>query len=420
MPLDAILQHRWIFESDYYRSLVDKAGLDNPTLLTSSGRDITLEFACLNRSLYWCRHLETYFVPNVAERTNGQVTIEVSSFPELGLPGIDVVDRLAEGTLEIAEIYGGYIEGSFPSWEMRSLWGLWPDDRSRFEAQTAMAPDLDRIVADEMGSQPLFRNWIADGGVFLFSDMALEAPEDFGGLRVRSFGGQLSDWITGMGADPRFIAFSEIYMNLDRGILDAAAATANAAYNAAYGQRWYHVADYMNGPLYNFQSSSVAVSNHVWNGIPTDLQQILIEEGARQELESLRLATIQGITVMERITGTGIQLVEFSPEIRSHSRRVAIECVIPGWLERIGHPSTGRCTGSIVPVAQSATPRATPAFRPTPAAVASPAGPTPPPTASVQHTSSVEAVRAVDIFNRRVGPIVGLRIESDGSVTELR
>ena len=416
VPLDAILQHQWIFESGYYRSLVDKAGLDNPTPLTSSGRNITLEFACLNSRLYWCRHLETYFVPNVAERTNGQVTIEVSSFPELGLSGPDTGVLLAEGSVEMAEIYGGYIAASFPSWELQSLRGLWPDDRTRFEAETAMAPGLDQIVAGDMDSQPLFRNWIADGGLFLFSDVALETPEDFGGLKIRSFSASLSDWISGMGGDAQFVAFSEIYYALERSILDAGVTNASAAYT----QRWYEVADYMNGPFYSLDSTIVAVSNHDWDGIPTDLQQILIEEGARQELESLRLATIQGITAMERITGAGIQIVEFSPEIRAQSRRVAIECVIPGWLKRVGHPSASRCTGSIVPAAQSTTPRSTPAFRPTPAAVVSPTGPTPSPTASGQQTPTAEAVRAVDLFNRSVGPVVGLRIEADGSVTELR
>ena len=288
VPLDAILQHQWIFESGYYRSLVDKAGLDNPTPLTSSGQDITLKFACVNRNLYWCQHLETHFVPNVAERTNGQVTIEVSSFPELGMAGPDTGLLLADGWVEMAEIYGGYVAREFPSWELQYLWGLWPDDRSRFEAQTAMAPSLDAMVAGYMDSQPLFRNWIADGGLFLFSDEALEAPEDFGGLKVRSFGASLTDWITGMGGEPQFISFLEISSRLGGHSLDAAAATANAAYNAAYGQRWYHVADYMNGPLYSLDSTIVAVSNHVWHGIPTDLQLILIEEGARHELESLR------------------------------------------------------------------------------------------------------------------------------------
>ncbi len=417
VPLDAILQHQWIFDSDYYRSLVEKARLDNPTPLTSSGQSITLKFACLNRSFYWCQHLHAFFVPNVAERTNGQVRIEVSSFPELGLAGPETPLLLTNGRLEIVEVYGGYVSGEYPSFDIQSLWGLWPDERTRFEAQVAMAPGLNRTVADDMGSQPLFRNWIANGGLFLFSREALETSEDFSGLRVRSFGAGLSDWITGMGGDPRFMAFAEVNSALaPGGRLDAGVTNANIGYR----QRWYKVADYINGPMYNLDSTINAVNRRVWDSIPADLQRILLEEGARHELESLRLAAMQGITAPERITNEGTQLVEFSPEIRALSRQVALECVIPGWLDRMGHPSTGRCTGAIGSVARSTTPAATPSFRPTPAPMVSTIGPTPSPSAAQEQTLSVKAVRAVRLFNAMVGPIVGVRIEDDGTVTDLR
>lgn len=61
-------------------------------------------------------------------------------------------------------------------------------------------------------------------------------------------------------------------------------------------QRWYEVIDYMNGPLYSFNSTINAINRDVWDSIPWDLQQILIEEGAKQELEALRLAAIQNVT----------------------------------------------------------------------------------------------------------------------------
>ncbi len=410
VPLDSILQHQWIFESGYYRSLVQKARLDNPTRLTSSGENITLLFACVSKNLYWCQHLEAHFAPNVAERTNGQVNIDIRSYPELGVAGFDTPRLLTDGTLGMAEIYGGYISGDYPAFEIQSLWGLWPDDRSRFEAQTAMAPDLDRIVVDEMGSHPLFRTWIADGGQFLFSNEALETPEDFSGWRVRSFSSTLSDWITGMGGDPRFYAFSEVYTAIERRIIDAAVTSASAA----LGQRWYEVSDYMNGPLYSFDSTINAINRQVWGNIPADLQQILIEEGARHELESLRLATVQGDTAVWHLTGThyggaGRTLVEFSPEIRAQSRQVALECVIPGWLDRIGYAPTERCEATASSTSRSTGPAGTPVFRPTPS-----------PITSGQEAPFARAIRAVDIFNRNVGPLLGLRIESDGTVTELR
>ena len=88
VPLDALLNHKWVFESDYYRSLPEKARLTNPTALVSEGEEITLQHACINRTLLWCKHMEAYFAANVLERTNGQIEIEITSFPELGLAGV--------------------------------------------------------------------------------------------------------------------------------------------------------------------------------------------------------------------------------------------------------------------------------------------------------------------------------------------
>ena len=403
VPVDAILQHKWIYESDYYRSLLKKARLNNPTPLTSSGHSITLQHACVSRSLNWCSHLEAYFAPNVEARTNGQVRIEISSFLELGISGRDTATLLLDGTLTMGEIHGSYLEAEFPSLAIQSLWGLWPDDHSRFQAQTAMAPDLDRIVAEEMGAQALFRNWIADGGAFLFSNDELERPEDFEGLRIRSFGDTIADWIRGMGGEPRLVAFAEVYTDLERGTLDVG--VTNAA--AGFGQRWFEVSQYINGPLYSFGSSINAINHEVWDNIPSDLQQILIEEGAKHELEALRLAAVQGkgSVALER----WLQLVEFGPEIRAKSNQVARECVIPGWLGRMGYASTGGCIAETTSTVQSTTPGATPSWSPTPT-----------PTASERQMLSARGARAVDIFNHRVGPIVGLRIEADGTVTELR
>ena len=40
VPLRAIAEHRWIFESDYYQSLLEKARLTEPTVLLSEGESI--------------------------------------------------------------------------------------------------------------------------------------------------------------------------------------------------------------------------------------------------------------------------------------------------------------------------------------------------------------------------------------------
>ena len=359
VPLDAIMDVRWVFESDYYRQLIEKANLTNPTQLASSGEDIELQHTCINSQLLWCKHQKTYFVPNVEGRTEGQVTINVTSFPELGLAGTDTATLLADGTLSMTEIYGGYVGGEFPTLAVQYIWGLWPDHETHYKVLTNIAPDLDKVYEDELGAQVLMRNWIAGDDQFFFSDKRLENPEDFVGLKTRSHSAELSDWINHMGAAAQFMAFAEVYTALERGILDAGVTGANPGLS----QRWYEVTTYMNGRLYSFNSTTNVVNGDVWADIPADIQQILLEEGAKQELEALRLTAIHNVTGISRNIEAGLELVEFGPEAQALSRRAGAESVLPNWLQRLGYPEEGQ--------------------------------------------------NVVDLFNNKIGTFVGLRVELD-------
>ena len=119
VPLDAIEEHALIFESEYYKSLPGTAKLTDPTELVSTGESIKLQHACINRTLLWCKLIEAYLIPNLTERTNGQVELSVSSFPELGLAGTDTMSLVRDGTLGAVEIYGGYVGGEYPAVEVQ-------------------------------------------------------------------------------------------------------------------------------------------------------------------------------------------------------------------------------------------------------------------------------------------------------------
>ena len=338
VPLEPILDVQWVFESDYYRELIERANLTNPTQLTSSGENIELQHTCINGQLLWCKHQRTFFVPNVQDRTEGQVTVNITSFPELGLAGTDTASLLADGTLGMTEIYGGYVGGEFPALAVQYIWGLWPDHETHYKVLTNIAPDLDQVIKDELGAQVIMRNWIAGDDQFFFSNQKLENPEDFMGLKTRSHSSELSDWINHMGAAAQFMAFAEVYTALERGVIDAAVTGANPGLS----QRFYEVADYMNGRLFSFNSTTNVMNGDVWDAIPADIQQIMLEEGARQELEALRLTAIHQVTGITRNIENGLTLIEFGPEAQAKSKRAGAESVLPNWLGRLGYPEKGQ------------------------------------------------------------------------------
>jgi TRAP-type C4-dicarboxylate transport system substrate-binding protein len=266
-----------------------------------------------------------------------------------------------DGTLGAVEIYGGYVGGEYPAVEVQYLWGLWPSHEVHYTVQTKIFDDIEKIIDDATGAKVWSRNWIPGDDQMFFSKKALRTLEDFEGLKTRSHSAALSDWINGMGAEAQFVAFAEVYSALERGILDAGVTGASPG----FAQRWYEVTEFMNGGLYSFNSTTNVINEGVWNEIPADLQQIILEEGAKLELEALRIAAIQNKMGIARNVVAGLDHVEFSDELNEHSFNVAaMQHVVPAWVNRVGgadHPTV------------------------------------------------------TEIFNKKVGPVVGLEIVADDS-----
>ena len=65
VPLDALERHQWIYDTDFYRSLLEKAKITNPTEMVYDGDPIVIQHACINRALLPCVLIETYLVPNL-------------------------------------------------------------------------------------------------------------------------------------------------------------------------------------------------------------------------------------------------------------------------------------------------------------------------------------------------------------------
>ena len=120
----------------------------------------------------------------------------------------------------------------------------------------------------------------------------------------------------------------------------------------------------------SFPSTNNVINGELWAEIPENLQQIILEEAAKSELETLRLSAIQNEMGLLKNTTKGLEFVPFSEEMNFRSLNTAVmEHVVPAWVNRVGdvnHPIIS------------------------------------------------------DTFNKKVGPIVGLRIEPDGSVTKLQ
>ena len=333
VPLEFLEKNRHIFETDYYRSLIEKANLTNPTQMTSVGEKYEIQYACINRALLPCKLQIVYFTENVRERTNGQVDFEVSSYPELGLAGSDMLELVQSGTIEFAQIQPAYVGGTWPLIDIIYVWGLWQDFKSEHEANTGLLPALDAGVEEEtQGGKLIYHIWYGGNDQYFFSNRGAEL-EDFDGLKTRSHGTTMTDAINGLGGEGQFMAFAEVYTALERGILDAGVTGAHAG----HGQRWYEVTDNLIGPFISMPMGFETMNRDTWGRIPEDLQNIVIEEGAKMELENLRLAAVWNETGVKVNVDKGMTFMPWSDEMKEFVyEEVALGRVLPNWIVRVG------------------------------------------------------------------------------------
>ena len=412
VTLKALEQHLYIYESPIYAELIEKAKLTNPTPLTSSGEEIRISHKC-SYSEYFphefdlrltfpgapgfmpCTLLSDYFAPNLRNRTNGQVefVVEITDFPGR-------LEEFTRGYVDSATIVASHLGGAM---EIQNLWGIYSSREQQFEANQAIIKDVEELVLAGTGGVIMSHSWYSGNDLFISCQERIDTPDGFAGknftgtasvgLGITSsrasirdsrgsisllggVGNSLEDWIDGMGATVQGDSTDCRVNNLGRNSLWWGQSDSVYPRFTEYDYEYY----YMIGPLPNFSFQNNVIQREVWNEIPADLQQIILEEAAKSELEALRLAAVHNeaglIRTIEaaederssyRNSWSNWEFIPFSEEMKRRSLDAAMNSVIPGWVNRLG--------GANYPI-------------------------------------------ITDTFNNKLGPIVGLRINPDGSVVK--
>jgi len=104
-----------------------------------------------------------------------------------------------------------------------------------------------------------------------------------------------------------------------------------------------------------------------WDELPTNLQQILKEEAAKTQAENLRLVNGWDQEGVDLAVAEGMEHIPFTPEIKKAIKEAVLDRIVPNWATRAGGYDS----------------------------------------------------EAVKIYNAKVAPIVGVKINPDGSASTL-
>jgi TRAP-type C4-dicarboxylate transport system substrate-binding protein len=289
----------------------------------------------------------------VEQRTNGRVTFDVTSLPELGLGGAEIVRVLKTGVVDIAEIYGGFVAGELPLIEIVELPGVFPDAATAKQAHQAWKPHFAKLL-EEKANAVLLARAVYPEQVF-FSKKPLRSLQDFKGLKTRVHSVVLSHLVAGLGGQPLTIPFAEVYTALERGTLDAAITGTKPGADV----KLFEVSKYLAGPIGLRPHVGIAINKDIWRKLPGDVREIMQEEALKviedPSADLVERLNRDGIAINEK---HGMESLTFSPEVVAAIREVARTKIVPDWVRRAGGKDAAQLFNQIIaplvgfPVAQ--------------------------------------------------------------------
>jgi TRAP-type C4-dicarboxylate transport system substrate-binding protein len=292
-----------------------------------------------NLPLY--QHFERNFWENtVPGASNGQVTINMTTFDQMGIAGADVYRMLGDGVFDIGMTVADYTVADAPELEGLDvpLLAIDADEaRAMTEAAKPMVADImrDRFNAHMLAIAPYPPQ-------IVFCNAEVNGLADLEGKKIRGSGRMTSLFLEALGAEGLTMDFAEVPGSLERGVIDCAVTGAGSGYASG----WYESSTHLvNLPLGGWDPVVTAVNLDTWESLDPAVQAFL-EEQAKTEFEDPAWADAGGALARDIACLTGgdcpigdpasMTLVELSDEDKAQALAVLEDSVLPDWADRAG------------------------------------------------------------------------------------
>ena len=245
-------------------------------------------------------------IDEIYERTNGKVKITASNNGVLGTEA-EVVDMLRQGTVAIMSTGTSTLSSFYEPIQVLSLPYVFEDveHMHKYFDTDASKAMLDKIENDyglvTMSTFSLgFRN-------VTVNDIAATKPEDLDGVKLRCMGAPVFEAATrALGASPVPLAFSELYFSLQTGVVDGQ----ENPINVIYDQKFYEVQDYLIKTEHSLLVGINLFSKKVWDTLPEEYQQIILEVEKKYRPDSEELVEEQCEGYKEDLIAAGMEIIQ--------------------------------------------------------------------------------------------------------------
>jgi len=251
----------------------------------------------------------TKFAELVAQKTNGQLKIEVYHSSQLG-DEPDLAEGIRMGTMDMALLATGNVAPYESKYNVFDLPYLFQDHA---HADKVLAGEVGKYLAGELEKQGIkvLSYWESGFRHYLNNKRPLKSPEDLKGLKIRVPNWPvLMDATRALGANCTPMPFNEVYLACQQGVVDGQEGPAFAIKSA----KMYEVQKYMVLDGHTYTAMVLAINPKLFASLTPEQQQALTEaaeEAGQYERKILRENEAKQIEFLET---EGKMIIEKNPD----------------------------------------------------------------------------------------------------------
>jgi len=245
----------------------------------------------------------------VEERTNGRVKFKYFYGTSL-IKKPQFVDAVARGIAHISTGPVSFVTGKIPELSIFEVYGAYKLDKF-LEMTEAVKPTLLELF-EKKGIHPLMVQY-SGSCIFPHKTKFVKRPEDWKGEKMRLAGRWQSTLGKMWGASPIFMPPAELYLALQRGVIDGYM----LIWDIVYGLKLYEVAPYIIDTGFSNNAEVVTMNLKKWNTLSKADQEVF-KAGVKEIMPWTYRETLKHYDNLKKdVLSKGVKIHHLTPEEKS-------------------------------------------------------------------------------------------------------
>jgi TRAP-type transport system periplasmic protein len=270
------------------------------------------------------------FAAKLKEKSGGRMEIRVHPASSL-YPGPELIPAVLDGRSEVGTVLASYLTDVLLEMGPLELPFMTSSIEEHKKAALQLRPFYTEMLAKKGLKLLSINTWPSQQ---IFSSVPIRTVADWKGKKIRVYGADSANVTRLLGGSPVNLAFGEVYSALEKKTVDGAMTSATNA----EPMKFFEVAKFLDYWYLAGAAQEWLVANQkAWDGLPKDLQQIVLDAVKESNLEEKEWqdAAAAEERTRKRLPELGMTIVDPSKDEMAKARQIA-KAAWDTWLQRTG------------------------------------------------------------------------------------